>query len=169
MLPRSIEPLIATLDHRDHSFVTTIAADRVEVVGAVFRKPDRHGTATFPRRRHHVAQLSHASRAQDAPLFTVLLPELASSLPLVGQRAGRCLMGSSFGGVASLAAAYRSPDTYGSLVLLSASLVFTDIGPDHAGTYDDRLVRQGVGWLFAHRRIRLDWRSPESIFPPLPK
>jgi hypothetical protein len=46
-------------------------------------------------------------------------------------------------------------------------VVFTDIGPDHAGTYDDRLVRQGDDWLFAHRRIGLDWRSPDSIFPPL--
>ena len=51
----------------------------------------------------------------------------------MGQPAGRCLLGSSFGGVASLSAAYRSPETYGSLVLLSASLVFTDIGSDHGG------------------------------------
>jgi enterochelin esterase family protein len=62
-----------------------------------------------------------------------LVPELEVSLPLVGQRAGRCLLGSSFGGVASLAAAYRSPDTYGSLVLMSGSFVFTDIGSDHGG------------------------------------
>jgi hypothetical protein len=46
-------------------------------------------------------------------------------------------------------------------------VVFTDIGPDHAGTYMDALVRKGDEWLFAHRRIALDWRSPESIFPPL--
>jgi enterochelin esterase-like enzyme len=62
-----------------------------------------------------------------------LLPELEVSLPLVGQRAGRCLLGSSFGAVASLAAAYRSPDVYGSLVLMSGSFVFTDIGMDHGG------------------------------------
>ncbi len=46
-------------------------------------------------------------------------------------------------------------------------VVFTDIGPDHAGVYADNLVRQGERWLFAHRRITLDWRSPESIFPPV--
>ncbi|MEA2207296.1 MAG: hypothetical protein QOE77_4072 [Blastocatellia bacterium] len=62
-----------------------------------------------------------------------VLPELEVSLPLVGQRAGRCLLGSSFGAVASLAAAYRSPDTYGSLVLMSGSFLFTDIGTDHGG------------------------------------
>jgi hypothetical protein len=48
-------------------------------------------------------------------------------------------------------------------------VVFTDIGPDHAGTYTDTLVRRGEDWLFAHRRIALDWRSPDSLFPPLPK
>jgi hypothetical protein len=48
-------------------------------------------------------------------------------------------------------------------------VVITDIGPDHAGTYTDTLVRRGGDWLFAHRRIALDWRSPDSIFPPLPK
>jgi hypothetical protein len=48
-------------------------------------------------------------------------------------------------------------------------VVFTDIGPDHAGTYDDKFIRRGEDWLFVHRRVALDWRSPESVFPPLPK
>jgi enterochelin esterase family protein len=73
------------------------------------------------------------SPAHSRFLTQELLPELESSLPLVGQPAGRCLLGSSFGGVAALSAAYRSPDTYGSLVLLSGSFVFTDIGTDHGG------------------------------------
>ena len=63
-----------------------------------------------------------------------LLPRLEADLPLVGQRSGRCLLGSSFGAVASLAAAYRSPATYGTLALMSGSFVFTDIaGADHGG------------------------------------
>ena len=45
--------------------------------------------------------------------------------------------------------------------------VNTDIGPDHAGIYSDSLVRQGERWLFMHRRIKLDWRSPDSCFPPV--
>jgi enterochelin esterase family protein len=73
------------------------------------------------------------SSAHSRFLTDELLPELEVSLPLVGQRAGRCLLGSSFGAVASLAAAYRSPDTYGNLVLMSGSFVFTDIGTDHGG------------------------------------
>jgi hypothetical protein len=46
-------------------------------------------------------------------------------------------------------------------------IVFTEIGPDHMGTYDDELVRHGERWLFQHRHIALDWRSPDSLFPPL--
>src|SRR4051812_36407127 len=73
------------------------------------------------------------SAAHSRFLTQELVPGLESSFPLVGQRAGRCVLGSSFGGVATLAAAYRSPDTYGSLVLMSGSFVFTDIGSDHGG------------------------------------
>jgi enterochelin esterase-like enzyme len=62
-----------------------------------------------------------------------LVPRLEVDYPLVGQRSGRCLLGSSFGAIAALSAAYRSPDTYGSLALLSGSFVFTDIGSDHGG------------------------------------
>ena len=44
-------------------------------------------------------------------------------------------------------------------------VVFTDIGPDHCGVYADEFVRRGDRWLIAHRKIRLDWRSPGSLFP----
>ena len=62
-----------------------------------------------------------------------LVPLLERDFPLVGQRSGRCLLGSSFGAVAALSAANRSPDNYGSLALMSGSFVFTDIGTDHGG------------------------------------
>ena len=63
-----------------------------------------------------------------------LVPQLEAELPLHGRRAGRCLLGSSFGAVAALSAAYRAPDVYGALVLMSGSFVFTDIaGADHGG------------------------------------
>ncbi|MGH8892153.1 MAG: alpha/beta hydrolase-fold protein [Actinomycetes bacterium] len=66
-------------------------------------------------------------------LTSELLPRLEVDFPLVGQRSGRCLLGSSFGAVAALSAANRSPETYGSLALMSGSFVFTDIGTDHGG------------------------------------
>lgn len=48
-------------------------------------------------------------------------------------------------------------------------VVFTDIGPDHAGVYTDDLVKKGDRWVFAHRRITLDWRHENSCFPPVKK
>jgi enterochelin esterase-like enzyme len=73
------------------------------------------------------------STAYSRFLTNELVPQLETELPLMGKRSARCLLGSSFGAVASLAAAVRSPETYGSLVLMSGSFVFTDIGNDHGG------------------------------------
>lgn len=41
---------------------------------------------------------------------------------------------------------------------------YTDIGPDHCGYYLDSFRNIGQEWLIAHRRVRLDWRSPQSLF-----
>lgn len=49
------------------------------------------------------------------------------------------------------------------------AFVVTDIGPDHAVNYTDDFVRRDGRWLFAHRRIVLDWRDPGSVFPPMPR
>lgn len=42
--------------------------------------------------------------------------------------------------------------------------VTSNNGPDHSGTYDDRLVRTAAGWRFAHRRVRIDWQAGTSLF-----
>jgi enterochelin esterase-like enzyme len=76
----------------------------------------------------------YANSAAHARYLTAeLLPRLEGDLPLAGRASGRCLMGCSFGGVASLATAYRYPDVYGSLLVQSGSFVFTDIGTNHGG------------------------------------
>jgi enterochelin esterase-like enzyme len=76
----------------------------------------------------------YANSAAHARYLTFeLLPRLEAELPLLGRAGGRCLMGSSFGAVASLATAYRYPDVYGSLLVQSGSFVFTDIGTSHGG------------------------------------
>jgi enterochelin esterase family protein len=62
-----------------------------------------------------------------------LVPHLTESYPVIDSPEGRTLVGSSFGGVASLSAAVRYPGLFGSLLLESPSLVFTDIGEDHGG------------------------------------
>jgi 3-phenylpropionate/cinnamic acid dioxygenase small subunit len=43
-------------------------------------------------------------------------------------------------------------------------VAYTDIGPDHGGYYLDSFRKIGDQWLIAHRRVRLDWRSPQSLF-----
>lgn len=45
--------------------------------------------------------------------------------------------------------------------------VWSNHGPDHAGTYSDRLVRTAGGWRFAHRLVRIDWQSADSLFRPM--
>jgi enterochelin esterase-like enzyme len=76
----------------------------------------------------------YANSAAHARFLTAeLLPRLETELPLVAVPSGRCLMGASFGAVASLTTAYRHPEVYGALVLQSGSFVFTDIGTDHGG------------------------------------
>jgi enterochelin esterase-like enzyme len=62
-----------------------------------------------------------------------LLSKLETEFPLVGDRSGRGLLGASFGAIASLSTAYRSPRTYGSLVFMSGSFVHADAGTDHGG------------------------------------
>jgi hypothetical protein len=46
--------------------------------------------------------------------------------------------------------------------------VLTDIGPDHCGYYVDVFRKVGERWLIAHRKARMDWKSPASVFVPAP-
>jgi 3-phenylpropionate/cinnamic acid dioxygenase small subunit len=41
---------------------------------------------------------------------------------------------------------------------------WTDIGTDHTGYYVDTFRKVGERWLIAHRKIRLDWRSENSLY-----
>jgi enterochelin esterase family protein len=61
-----------------------------------------------------------------------LVPNLERTLPLDARPQGRCLMGASFGAVASLATALYRPGFYGRLLLQSGSFAFTDIGDRNA-------------------------------------
>jgi enterochelin esterase family protein len=54
-------------------------------------------------------------------LTAELVPALERELPLEGTPAGRCLVGASFGAVASLSAAWRAPGFFGRLLLQSGS------------------------------------------------
>jgi hypothetical protein len=43
-------------------------------------------------------------------------------------------------------------------------VAYSDIGPDHCGYYLDVFRKSGGRWLIAHRKVRLDWRAPQSLF-----
>jgi enterochelin esterase family protein len=84
----------------------------------------------------------YADSADHARFLTrELVPDLETRLPLLGTPDGRCLMGASFGAVASLAAAWRYPGFYGRLLLQSGSFAFTDIGPQKRGPLFEPVVQ----------------------------
>jgi enterochelin esterase family protein len=85
---------------------------------------------TYPEDR----LVEYANDPRHAAFLTgELVPWLEERLPLDASREARCLMGASFGAVASLSAAWRSPGTYGKLLLQSGSFAFTDIGKNRRG------------------------------------
>jgi enterochelin esterase-like enzyme len=101
-------------------------------------------------------------------LTTELVPRLESEFPLIGTPAARCLMGSSFGAVASLATAYRHKDFYGSLLLQSGSFVFTDIGFDHGGgPVFEPVVKFVNRYRAAPRRVADQIFMSVGIYEPL--
>lgn len=70
-----------------------------------------------------------------------VVPYMEKRFPLYGTPAHRCLMGASFGGVASLSTAWRYPDVFGKLLLQSGSFAFTDIGDHTRGRAFDKVVQ----------------------------
>ncbi len=70
-----------------------------------------------------------------------LVPELVLRFPIYDRPQARCLMGASFGAVASFSTAYRYPGFWGRLLLQSGSFAFTDIGKrNRRGPLFDRVV-----------------------------
>lgn len=78
---------------------------------------------TYPGRRliEYTDDAPHA-----AWIARELVPELETRYPLLGRASGRCLMGASFGAVASLATAVRYPQSFSSLLLQSGSFVYSE-------------------------------------------
>ncbi len=70
-----------------------------------------------------------------------LLPLMADRFPLINESHARGIMGASFGGVASLHAAWRHPDLFGCLLLQSGSFAFSDFGAHQRGPVFDPVVR----------------------------
>ena len=85
---------------------------------------------TYPEDRlvEYAAHEPHARFLTDE-----LVPWMAGRWPLIDHASGRSLMGASFGAVAALHTAWRSPGLYGRLLLQSGSFAFSDIGANPRG------------------------------------
>lgn len=73
-------------------------------------------------------------------IVKTVVPYMEQHYPLFPAASSRCLMGASFGGVASLSTAWRHPGVFGRLLLQSGSFAFTDIGENRRGPAFDRVV-----------------------------
>jgi len=130
-------PLVVVHDGSDYLRFTGMKTildnliHRQEVESAVFAFTD-----SPDRLREYADSEAHAEF-----LARELWPCLAERYPLIDEPYGRCLMGASFGGVASFSAAARHPEFWGKLFLQSGSFAFTDIGSrNRRGPLFDRVV-----------------------------
>ncbi len=105
---------------------------------------------TYPE--HRLVEYANDPK-HSAFITSELVPWLEARLPLDPSREARCLMGASFGAVASLSAAWRPPETYGKLLLQSGSFAFTDIGKNQRGPAFEPVVEFVNG--FRESPIRL--------------
>lgn len=98
------------------------------LIAAMIQSPDRL--------TEYAGDERHATHLADE-----LLPYMNSEYPLVDEPRARALMGASFGGVASLHAAWRNPGLFGNLLLQSGSFAFSDLGRHKRGPVFDPVVR----------------------------
>ncbi len=78
------------------------------------------------RLREYASDRRHARH-----IVEEVIPALEEKYPLITESSGRCIMGASFGGVASLSTGWHYPHAFESMLVQSGSFAFTDIG-DHS-------------------------------------
>jgi enterochelin esterase-like enzyme len=130
-------PVLVVHDGHDYmryaSFTTILdnLIDRLEIADAIVVL-----TSSPDRLREYADDERHAKFVTEE-----LVPYVQRLLPITDEPQSRCLMGASFGAVASLSTAYRYPGFYGRLLLQSGSFAFTDIGDrNHRGPLFDPIV-----------------------------
>jgi enterochelin esterase-like enzyme len=87
------------------------------------------------RLREYAADPRHADH-----IVNEVLPAVTERYPIEDRLLSRCLMGASFGAVATLSTAWRYPGVFGKLLLQSGSFAFTDIGTHARGPAFDPVV-----------------------------
>jgi len=105
------------------------------------------------RLKEYGADPRHARHLTDE-----LVPALEGAFPLIQRPAARGLVGASFGGVAALFTAWRSPGFYGRVLLQSGSFAFSDIGDHSRGPAFDTVAE------FVNRFRENPGRPTEKVF-----
>jgi len=129
-------PLLITHDGPDfidYAALPTVLDNlihRLEIAPVVVAMPH-----PVERNREYAAHRPHAEF-----LAEELLPVLEGRYPLLGTPQSRCLMGASFGAVASLSSAWYYPGLFQRLLLLSGSFAFTDVGTHERSPLFDPVV-----------------------------
>ncbi|MBV9205973.1 MAG: enterochelin esterase [Actinobacteria bacterium] len=162
--PTARYPLVIVHDGGDY---LQYAAAKTVLDNLIHRLDVAETVAAFIYPGDRLAEYAN-SAAHARYLTAELLPLLEAEFPLAARPSGRCLMGSSFGAVAALSAAYRYPQVYGSLLLQSGSFVFTDIGRDHGGGPPfDPVVRFVNRYRAAPRRVADRVFASCGVYEPL--
>jgi enterochelin esterase family protein len=130
-------PLLVVHDGHDYMRYASLGTildnliDRLEIADAVVVL-----TSSPDRIREYADDQRHAKF-----LTEELVPFVERVFPIDARPQSRCLMGASFGAVATLSTASRYPGFYGRLLLQSGSFAFTDIGNrNHRGPLFDPVV-----------------------------
>jgi enterochelin esterase family protein len=130
-------PLLVVHDGHDYMRYASLGnvldnlIDRLEVADAIVVL-----TSSPDRLREYADDERHAKY-----LVEELVPFVQRVFPIDARPQYRCLMGASFGAVATLSTAYRFPGFFGRLLLQSGSFAFTDIGDrNHRGPLFDPVV-----------------------------
>jgi len=130
-------PLLVVHDGHDYMRYASLGTildnliDRLEVADAIVVL-----TSSPDRLREYADDERHAKY-----LTEELVPFVERVFSIDARPQSRCLMGASFGAVATLSTASRYPGFYGRLLLQSGSFAFTDIGDrNHRGPLFDPVV-----------------------------
>jgi enterochelin esterase-like enzyme len=135
--PRRRYPLLVVLDGPDY---VEYAGMRTVLDNLIFRLEIAPLFVAFIRSPKRLEEYG-ANPRHARYLARELFPALEERFPAGGRPADRGLMGASFGAVAALSAAWRSPTLCGRLLLQSGSFAFTDVGENHRGPEFEPVIR----------------------------
>jgi enterochelin esterase-like enzyme len=122
--PRDPYPLVIVHDGGDY---LRFAAASTVLDNLVHRRAIPAPVAVFLQPGERLVEYADDAR-HHAYLTGELLPQLERELPISTEPSRRCLVGASFGAVASLSVAVRHPQTFGLLLLQSGAFAGAGVG-----------------------------------------